>query len=141
MHGHPDVLVELRETGPEDCDGGGEHYRLRWRRVVVGDGMTDELRRELRHLRALGLYKGLLAGDELPPPPGSTRRGIPPDYDGTDPRLCNARTRIGRPCRALALPNGRCVRHGGRSTGPKTVEGKARSALNLTRWREAQRRG
>lgn len=123
--------MELREVSPEDCDGGGEHYRLRWRRVVVDDGMTDELRREMRHLRALGLYKGLLAGDELPPPPGSTRRGIPQDYDGTDPRLCNARTRTGRPCRSLALPSGRCRWHGGKSTGPRTEAGKQQAARNL----------
>ena len=133
---HPAVLVELREVGPEECDGAAEKYRLRWRRVVVQDGHDHETRTALRELRRRGLYDGPLLGDELPPPEGATRRGVPADYAGDDERLCNARCVTGRPCRALALPNGRCVRHGGRSTGPRTPEGKRRSAANLIRARE-----
>jgi hypothetical protein len=34
----------------------------------------------------------------------------------TSPR-CGARTRAGLPCRAPAMPNGRCRMHGGRSPG------------------------
>ncbi len=45
--------------------------------------------------------------------------------------LCGARTRSGRPCRHPGTKrNGRCRRHGGLSTGPKTVEGRARSSQN-----------
>jgi len=62
---------------------------------------------------------------------GSTKRGIPPDYAGDDPHLCNARTKSGKPCRALKLKGGRCKWHGGLSTGPRTPEGKAKCALNL----------
>lgn len=65
--------------------------------------------------------------------PGYTRRGVPPNYAGDDPALCNARTKSGRPCRALALRGGRCKWHGGLSTGPKTAEGKAKVTLNLRR--------
>ena len=137
LGGHPGVLVELREIGPEDCDGAGEKYRLRWRYVVVQDGHDPEVRTALRELRRRGLYAGPLKGDELPPPEGATRRGIPPDYAGGDEHLCNARCVTGRPCRAVALANGRCVRHGGMSTGPKTPEGKRRSALNLALARAA----
>ena len=137
LAGHPGVLVELREVGPEDCDGAAEKYRLRWRRVAVQDGLDDDLRHEMRRLRALGLYHGPLLGDELEPTPGSTRRGIPPDYAGDDERLCNAKTRSGLPCRSLALPSGRCRWHGGMSTGPKTPEGRARSAANLVLARAA----
>jgi hypothetical protein len=36
---------------------------------------------------------------------------------------CGARTRAGTPCKAPAMPNGRCYRHGGPSTGPRTAEG------------------
>src|SRR3954454_14455709 len=36
---------------------------------------------------------------------------------------CGARTRAGTPCRAAAIPAGRCRIHGGASTGPKTAEG------------------
>ncbi len=44
---------------------------------------------------------------------------------------CQAKTRSGNPCKNRSLyPNGRCKFHGGLSTGPKTLEGKRRSALN-----------
>ena len=36
---------------------------------------------------------------------------------------CGARTRAGWPCKAPAMRNGRCYRHGGPSTGPRTPEG------------------
>lgn len=134
---HPHVLVELREVGSAECDGSAEKYRLRFRQVVVADGLTAELRRDLRDLRRRGFDVPPLLGDELPPEAGATQRGVPSTYDGTDPRLCNAKTRSGRPCRALALPSGRCRWHGGMSTGPRTPEGRARSAQNLVKAREA----
>jgi hypothetical protein len=41
---------------------------------------------------------------------------------------CGARSkRTGKPCRAAAMPNGRCRVHGGKSTGPRTPEGLERS--------------
>ena len=36
---------------------------------------------------------------------------------------CGAKTRKCTPCRAAAMPNGRCRMHGGMSTGAKTAEG------------------
>ena len=37
---------------------------------------------------------------------------------------CGAYARsTGNPCKAKAMPNGRCKNHGGMSTGPKTLEG------------------
>src|SRR4051794_15073272 len=39
---------------------------------------------------------------------------------------CGARTRAGMPCKGQAMRNGRCYRHGGPSTGPRTPEGLAR---------------
>jgi hypothetical protein len=40
---------------------------------------------------------------------------------------CGAGTSSGRPCQAQGLrPSGRCFRHGGMSTGPRTLGGKAR---------------
>jgi hypothetical protein len=43
-------------------------------------------------------------------------------------KLCGGKTRKdGTPCRSVAIrPNGRCMWHGGLSTGPKTEEGKRR---------------
>src|SRR5947207_13145085 len=41
---------------------------------------------------------------------------------------CGARSkRTGKPCRAAAMPNGRCKLHGGKSTGARTAEGLERS--------------
>ncbi len=48
-----------------------------------------------------------------------------------DDAVCGAKTRSGSPCtRTDLLKGGRCRLHGGLSTGPKTIEGKMRSALN-----------
>lgn len=44
---------------------------------------------------------------------------------------CGAKTRKGTPCKRRDLyRSGRCPMHGGLSTGPRTAEGKAKSALN-----------
>ncbi len=49
--------------------------------------------------------------------------------------LCGAKARSNqnKPCRRLAGPNGRCSNHGGKSTGPKTQEGKERQRMSV--WR------
>ncbi len=126
------AIIRTREADPEDYDGGAsKDYRYRLERYVAEDGHTPETREVLRHLRARGVYVGLLLGDVLPPLPGSTKRGVPSTYAGDDPRLCNARTKSGRPCRGLKLAHGRCKWHGGLSTGPRTPEGKARCTMNL----------
>ena len=40
-------------------------------------------------------------------------------------KQCGAHARsTGAPCRAKALPNGRCKLHGGLSTGPRSAEGR-----------------
>ena len=42
---------------------------------------------------------------------------------------CGAYARTtGNPCKAKAMPNGRCKNHGGLSTGPKTLAGRSRIA-------------
>src|SRR5215831_8374171 len=47
---------------------------------------------------------------------------------------CGAQSkRTGKPCRAAAMPNGRCKVHGGKSTGPRTAEGLERS--KRARWK------
>ncbi|MFZ5657834.1 MAG: HGGxSTG domain-containing protein [Pseudomonadota bacterium] len=54
--------------------------------------------------------------------------------------ICGARRhRDGKPCGALSEPGKRrCRFHGGRSTGPRTPEGKARALANLRRGQEGQ---
>jgi len=54
------------------------------------------------------------------------RHGNPQGDPNNAPR-CGAKTRKGAPCRAPAMPNGRCRMHGGKSTGPRTPEGLERS--------------
>lgn len=45
---------------------------------------------------------------------------------------CGARRKYdGQPCEAPAMTNGRCKLHGGKSTGPKTAEGRAVALRNL----------
>jgi hypothetical protein len=68
------------------------------------------------------------------PPPHSRplRNGNPPGNPNLAPR-CGAKNRAGCPCRAPAMPNGRCRQHGGKSTGPRTPEGIARKAAANTR--------
>lgn len=54
----------------------------------------------------------------------ATRFG--PDWPG---ERCGARTKAGTPCKRPAVKRtGRCTRHGGKSTGPRTEEGRARIA-------------
>ncbi|MCZ6606857.1 MAG: HGGxSTG domain-containing protein [Alphaproteobacteria bacterium] len=59
-------------------------------------------------------------------------------------KKCCARTRRGTRCQCKALPNGRCKLHGGLSTGPQTVAGRARIAAaqkqRWRRWRELNKR-
>ena len=58
----------------------------------------------------------------------ATRFG--PEWQG---KHCGARTKAGTPCqRAAVKRTGRCTRHGGKSTGPRTVEGRARIAAAQT---------
>ena len=45
------------------------------------------------------------------------------------PRCGARRKRTGEPCRSPATPNGRCHKHGGASTGPRTAEGRERCRL------------
>jgi hypothetical protein len=53
-----------------------------------------------------------------------------PDWRG---ERCGAKTKAGTPCqRAAVKRTGRCTRHGGKSAGPLTAEGRARIAAAQT---------
>ena len=59
----------------------------------------------------------------------ATRFG--PNWPG---KRCLAKTRQGTPCQNPAIKGpGRCKLHGGKSTGPRTPEGKARSIAARTK--------
>lgn len=59
----------------------------------------------------------------------ATRFG--PEWPG---QRCGAKTKVGTPCqRAAVKRTGRCTRHGGKSTGPRTEEGRARIAAAQTK--------
>lgn len=56
------------------------------------------------------------------------------DYFPGDGWRCGARTRAGGECQAPpVIGRRRCRMHGGASTGPRTVEGRARARANLRR--------
>nr|WP_080405171.1 HGGxSTG domain-containing protein [Burkholderia ubonensis] len=57
------------------------------------------------------------------------RRPLPERLRGL---VCGARLRDGTRCQCTVISsrNGRCHAHGGASTGPRTPQGKARSAAN-----------
>jgi hypothetical protein len=63
---------------------------------------------------------------------GYLKNGNPPGNPDNAPR-CGARTRSGIPCKAPAMPNGRCRMHGGPSTGPNTEAGKAAIRASRTK--------
>lgn len=46
---------------------------------------------------------------------------------------CGARTRVGKRCQQIAMKNGRCYLHGGKSTGPRTEEGLLRMKASKTK--------
>jgi len=64
-------------------------------------------------------------------PPDDPPTNYPPFPEECRGLRCGAKTRAGTPCKLRSIyDNGRCKFHGGLSTGPKTPEGKKRSAMN-----------
>lgn len=60
-----------------------------------------------------------------------------PDWRGAlirarESARCGAKTRAGGSCQCPAMPNGRCHKHGGASTGARTPEGRERIAQART---------
>ena len=53
------------------------------------------------------------------------------------PRCGARRKNTGQPCQAPAMLNGRCDKHGGKSTGPRTPEGLER--CTKAPWKHGQR--
>lgn len=66
---------------------------------------------------------------------GWLQNGNPPGDPSSAPR-CGAKTRRGTRCQAPGMANGRCRLHGGKSTGPRTVEGIAR--CRAAKWKHGR---
>jgi hypothetical protein len=110
---HIHQQVNVTEGGQAVVAGDKVTSRTRGRRGSVGGGMgkmSDEpLARERKLIERLrARLEALVKANAAP--------------------RCGARSkRTGKPCRAAAMPNGRCKLHGGKSTGPRTPEGLERS--------------
>ena len=65
--------------------------------------------------------------EDVPHGPRGWLKNNNPPGDLSKAAKCGARNRHGLPCRGPAMKNGRCKNHGGKSTGPKTFDGKYRS--------------
>jgi hypothetical protein len=84
-------------------------------------GSEAEREQMLRRLDAQQAVDRVKAAERGRSPRGSLRNGNQPGDPSVAPRCgARAKTRGGKPCRAPAMPNGRCRLHGGLSTGPKT---------------------
>lgn len=85
-------------------------------------GLPDDERRKLHRAYAERRQAAIDAG----------RLYIPRRPDYLRNLTCGSRNRAGQPCRMTALfSNGRCIWHGGKSTGPTSEDGRARALENL----------
>ena len=89
------------------------------------DMLRKQVRKYYREFKQYydALRKSGVGSQNLPPRPVMPNR--------ISELICGAKTRAGTPCKRKDLYcNLRCRLHGGFSTGPRTAEGKKRSALN-----------
>lgn len=102
-------------------------YKAWWREYHRVNALRRELTLTGAKLRAAYFVEH---GVWLPAPVLPALPEFPPELEGL---RCGAWGRQRqRPCqRKEIFENGRCSLHGGASTGPKSAEGKARSAANL----------
>lgn len=115
---------------PDEMD----RLRMAWRRYWQASDQwraNRDARREAARLAWLGNRSGRYVEPICEPFPR-----MPAEFQKL---VCGARTRFGTRCKRRDLyRSGRCRLHGGLSTGPRPLEGKARSASNAGR-PEAQR--
>lgn len=109
--------------------------RPSWGMDRTSNDRTDTLLQILRDLAQLEAKSPYTFGPDGRPvlKRDLARRPRPAANADTTPKrdrpLCGAKTRAGAPCKARAVPGKRrCRQHGGRSTGPRTPEGRARIA-------------
>ena len=89
----------------------------------------EEHEKECERIHTEWLNRPLSYRPQLPPSNPPTN--YPPFPEECVGLRCGAKTRAGTPCKLRSIyDNNRCKFHGGLSTGPKTLEGKKRSAMN-----------
>ncbi|RDW13113.1 helix-turn-helix domain-containing protein [Paracoccus thiocyanatus] len=98
------------------------------------------------HARGRGLTRDIAEADALAAAMFEEWKAREAQRATTRRVICGARNRKGAPCRCKSEPGKRrCKFHGGRSTGPKTPEGKARIAQAQRQrwdaWRRVQHLG
>ena len=128
----PDWLVDELKALPDldegfDIDLPGFDFDLAGLDEVIGIG------NDLPGLD-LGFDLGSLGNGVLTPPKNVRARvmGNGSDKAAKSKPVCGAKARTGKPCKAPGIGRGgRCKRHGGMSTGPKTQDGKERSLAAL----------
>lgn len=115
---------------PDEMD----RLRIAWRRYWQASDQwwaNRDARQEAARLAWLGNRSGRYVApicEPFPPVPAAFQKLV-----------CGARTRFGTLCKRRDLyRSGRCRLHGGLSTGPRTLEGKARSASNAARMKAEQ---
>ena len=107
--------------------GRGPWCTVRGTGLRPSDRALDKLMGVLPHERGKGIMK-LTNHTDLIEAGIETRFG--PDWPG---RRCGAKTRVGGACQNPAIKGrGRCKLHGGRSTGARSPQGKARVAAAHT---------
>lgn len=93
--------------------------------------LSDADRRILHRLHANKRQAAIDAGRLYIPQRPAYLRGL----------TCGARASTGKPCQMTTLfANGRCIWHGGKSTGPRTPEGRAKALENLKLGRGKRRK-
>src|SRR5215831_10267524 len=120
------TLSRPQASEMEDSRGGARHQQVNvtegGQAVVAGDTLTrgqGERRRDDRKMNNEPLERE---------PIDRMRARLEALLKANAAPRCGARSkRTGKPCRGAAMPNGRCKLHGGKSTGPRTPEGLARS--------------
>lgn len=117
----------------------------RYRAGEIEHELTDDERRQIlreycressriREIRRIWPHKDqiVFSGMKVKIIPAPDPPEFPPYPEVIKGLTCGAKTRKGTPCKLPAdvWGRGRCKFHGGMSTGPKTAEGKQKSAEN-----------
>lgn len=94
-----------------------------WTKVLIARGLIKQLSQFSEAGEPLHVIRTKARRPPSPP--------IHPASLAIGPEACGARTRAGTQCKRLGSgAGGRCRMHGGDSTGPRTEEGKSKSAQN-----------